>query len=105
MDKSVEILCCTTLMLIIIALGTIEGPVASSDARIIYNGDGTVKYMESKALNPFVPIALIELVTCVWVTEQTCSLTHLWAQSIIKVTASSWPKPLEFPAARQFSNE
>lgn len=67
------------LVLIIVALGAVEGPVTSSDARIIYNGDGAVKYVESKALNPLVPVTLIELVACVWVTEQTCSLTNLWA--------------------------
>ena len=64
-------------MPIVVARRSIEGPVACGDAWVVDDGDGTVEDVQGEAAQPTVPVALVELVARVGVTEQARALTHL----------------------------
>lgn len=75
--------------------GTVEGPVTCGDACIIHNSNGTIEDMKREAFHPAVPVALIELVACVGVPEETRALTHLRTKCVIEVPPPARPEPLQ----------
>ena len=91
-------------MLIVAApltVGTQERPVAGRDALIILSdshGHWAGEDVQGELLNPFVPVAFIELGAVLRVSEETRSLTHLRPQGLIEGSEASWAKLL--PGAR-----
>lgn len=85
--------------------GAIEGPVAGCDTRVIDDGDGAVEDVESEALHPTVPVALVELVASVWVSEEPRALAHLRAQGVVEVPSSTWAELLQLASGRELGHE
>ena len=54
--------------------------------------------MQGELLNPFVPVALIELGAVLRMSEEPRSLTHLRSQGLIEGSEATWAKLL--PGAR-----
>lgn len=80
---------------LVLAGGTVEGPVARRDTRVINDGDGTIEDVQREAFHPAVPVTLVELVAGVGVAEEAGALTHLWPQRVIEVPPPARPEPLQ----------
>lgn len=72
-----------------LALRSIERPIAGGDASVVAQDNGTRKHVQGVLLDPLVPIALIKLVAVCRMPEKTRAVTHFRTDGVVEVPEAS----------------
>jgi hypothetical protein len=72
-----------------LALGTVEGPVASRDAGIVAEDDGAGEDVDGKLVDPLVVVTLVELVAVGGMSEESGSLADFRSDGVVEGAEAS----------------
>ncbi len=72
-----------------LALGPVEGPVASRDAGIVAEDDGAGEDVNGELVDPLVVVTLVELVAVGGMSEESGALANLGSDGVVESAEAS----------------
>jgi hypothetical protein len=75
-----------------LALGTVEGPVASRDAGIVAEDDRAREDVNGELVDPLVVVAFVKLVAVGGMSEESGPLANLGSDGVVESAEASGPE-------------